>query len=335
MARISLALGTSHTPLLTFGAAYWQDYATRDFRNARLNLSDGSFLPYGELEGRTGGRFGSEATPERFRVKEKACQDALDRLAAALEQAAPDLVVIVTDDETELFSRSNTPAVSIYYGETILTRPYSPKRLKLTEPMPAWFDGMVKTFSMDRTKELPAAPAFARDLIGRMIEKHVDMGAAAQIEDPQHSGIGHGVGFVAQRLLRGRPVPIVPVLLNTYYPPNAPLPARCFDIGRTLREAIEAMPGSERVALVASGGLSHFVVDEALDRKVIGAMLEGRPDELRRIPPGALNAGSSEIRNWIAMAGALDGMKNEWLEYQPIYRTPAGTGVGAAFGVWR
>jgi hypothetical protein len=35
------------------------------------------------------------------------------------------------------------------------------------------------------------------------------------------------------------------------------------------------------------------------------------------------------------MAGALDGLKSEWLEYHPLYRTPAGTGVGAAFGAWR
>ena len=76
------------------------------------------------------------------------------------------------------------------------------------------------------------------------------------------------------------------------------------------------------------------MVDEALDRRVADAMVRGDRDVLRSLPACALNAGSSEIRNWIAMAGAIEGMKNRWLEYQPLYRTPAGTGIGVAFGVW-
>ena len=54
-------------------------------------------------------------------------------------------------------------------------------------------------------------------------------------------------------------------MMNTYYPPNQPNPKRCYDFGRTLRSAIEAWPTKARVAILASGGLSHFVVDEDLD----------------------------------------------------------------------
>jgi hypothetical protein len=55
---------------------------------------------------------------------------------------------------------------------------------------------------------------------------------------------------------------------------------------------------------------------------------------LRELPSGALNSGSSEILNWILTAGACDHLPLRWLEYEPLYRTPAGTGVGSAFGVW-
>src|SRR5205085_7790788 len=110
-----------------------------------------------------------------------------------------------------------------------------------------------------------AMAGFGRELIERLIEKHIDVGAAAQIEDPQRAGLGHGIGFVIQRLFSGKTIPVVPILLNTYYPPNAPLPARCYDIGKALREAIDESPQNLKVALIASGGLSHFIVDEALD----------------------------------------------------------------------
>jgi hypothetical protein len=138
---------------------------------------------------------------------------------------------------------------------------------------------------------------------------------------------------VIQRLFRGRSIPVLPVLLNTYYPPNVPTSRRCHDIGRALRGAIEAAKADLRVAIIASGGLSHFVVDEKLDRDVLAA-LAGDAGYLRSIPPAALQSGSSEILNWVMVAGAVGDRPLRWIEYQPIYRTPAGTGVGVGFAVW-
>lgn len=334
MSKFVLAAGTSHTPLLTFGSKLWEEYSQRDTKSEKLNLSDGRYISYDELLAQTKARFASEATAAVFGTKEKSCQTALDRIAEALRIAAPDVVIILTDDESELFSRANTPAVSIYYGETIITRPFSSKMLDLDDP-PPYFATMARSYAMDAPREFPAMADFGRELIERMITMHIDVGAAGQIEDPQRSGLGHGVGFVIQRLFGGRSIPVIPFLINTYYPPNAPVPGRCFEIGRALREAIEKSSHQLRVAVLASGGLSHFIVDEDLDRQIVRALSEGPLDELCQIPANALNSGSSEIRNWIALGGAIQGMKNDWLEYQPLYRTPAGTGIGAAFGVWR
>jgi hypothetical protein len=329
MARIIMGMGTSHTPLLTFEAQKWNEYIARDYKSERLNLSDGRWVTYAELEAMRGGRYASVATVDTFIKKQDACQRALDRLGEDLAKADPDVVVIVTDDETELFTRMNTPAVSIYYGEQIITHPR-----KRPDTMPSFMPTMLKTYAMDEPHTFPAMAGFARELIERFIDHEIDIGAAAQIQDPLVSGFGHGVGFVITRIFKGKKIPVVPLLLNTYYPPNPPKPARCHDIGRVLRKSIEESKEDLRVVVIASGGLSHFTVDEELDRRVLEGFSKGKADLLRTLPVPALNSGSSEIRNWITVAGAVEGMENRWLEYQPLYRTPAGTGIGAAFGVW-
>ena len=130
-------------------------------------------------------------------------------------------------------------------------------------------------------------------------------------------------------------VPIVPVLLNTYYPPNQPTPRRCYRLGKAIREAIEGWPTSKRIGIVASGGLSHFVVDEALDRHVLEILAKKDEAAVGALPLASLDSGNSEIRNWIATAGAVEHLHMELVDYVPSYRSKAGTGVGMAFAVWR
>ncbi len=204
-------------------------------------------------------------------------------------------------------------------------------RHTVSEP---FFGLLSAAYAMDKVRSFPGKADFARELIERLIDKDIDIGAAATVEDPEKAGLGHGVGFVIQRLFKGRQIPVIPVLLNTYYPPNAPTASRCFAIGQALRAAIEESPSPLRVALVASGGLSHFVVDEDLDRRVLEAMGEGKGADLKALAKGAMNSGSSEILNWVLVAGAIENLKKRWIEYQALYRQAAGTGIGVAFGVW-
>jgi hypothetical protein len=86
---------------------------------------------------------------------------------------------------------------------------------------------------------------------------------------------------------------------------------------------------------VASGGLSHFVVDEALDRHVLAVLAEKDGEAIAALPPAQLESGNSEIRNWIAAAGALEHLEMQLVDYQPCYRSEAGTGIGTAFAVWQ
>ncbi len=48
-----------------------------------------------------------------------------------------------------------------------------------------------------------------------------------------------------------------------------------------------------------------------------------------------LNSGTSEVRNWITVAGACEHLDTAWQEYIPCYRSEAGTGCGMGFAVWR
>ena len=56
---------------------------------------------------------------------------------------------------------------------------------------------------------------------------------------------------------------------------------------------------------------------------------------LTQIPQEALCSGTSETRNWIALAGAVTHLRCIDDDYIPVYRTAAGTGIGLGFAVWR
>ena len=124
------------------------------------------------------------------------------------------------------------------------------------------------------------------------------------------------------------------MFVNTYRPPNQLPPARCYELGLALRDAIEAYSEGLRVALVASGGLSHFFNDEALDHQTLEALRAGDAQALCELPPHLLNSGNSEVRNWIVVAAACQEMQLAWDDYIPVYRTAAGTGCGLTFARW-
>lgn len=331
MSEIVLGIGSSHTPLLALDSDEWTQRANDDYKNPQLNLSDGRFLSYEQLLAEAGPKYSQAATFENFSRHDAQAQQALDRLADEIERAAPHIAVIIGDDQGELFKQTNMPAFAVFYGDEIIMHPI----LEHMSNPPGWLRTAVTGYAMDAAHHFPGAPDFALQLVGKLMDKGVDVCGAAKVEDPAKAGFGHAFGFVIQRLFRGRRIPVVPVLLNTYFPPNVVRPARAYDVGQLLGEAIREIGGTARVAIISSGGLSHFVTDEALDRKVLEALRTRDAATLRAIPMAALNSGSSEILCWIMAGGALDGLDNVWAEYVPVYRTPAGTGIGLAFAAWR
>jgi len=334
MARITLGIGTSHTPMLNVGVDDWLRFEELDRRRAHLH-KDGRPATYDELLAIAPPSLRAELAPEKLARRHAEAMAALGRLHETLIGSKLDVVVVVGDDQKELYHDDHMPSVLVYRGETIAN---VPNRTTVSmDPDVAWRPDWARRasaryYEVSETRHYPVHATLANHLIAGLIEREFDVATANAL--PKGEGEGHAFGFVHQRIMERAAIPIVPVFLNTYYPPNQPSPRRCYKLGQAIREAIESYPEGLRVGIVASGGLSHFTVDEALDGNVIRALREKDAGALQSLPREQLNSGNSEIRNWICAAGALEHLDLQWVQYAPGYRTPAGTGTGLCFGYW-
>lgn len=324
MARLVAAFGSSHSPALNSPAEDMPGHARRDEMYAHHLDRQGNRVSYAELL-RTAPA-GIDVSAETLKQRVAACERHLDRLSASIREAKLDALIVVGDDQHEQYFEDNMPAFLVYAGATIVN-----STLDLPAEAPEYWKRARSVYHEPAVpREYPVAKELALHLV-RSIEDF-DLAYAEKLAKPR--GEGHAFGFVHRRFMDAHIVPIVPLVVNTYYPPNQPRPQRCFRLGRALASAIEKFPESQRIGIIASGGLSHFTVDEPLDRMVLKACAEGDEAALASIPLARLNSGNSEIRNWIVMAGAAAGLKPQWSEYVPLYRTPAGTGCGMAFAAW-
>ena len=114
------------------------------------------------------------------------------------------------------------------------------------------------------------------------MERNFDITAIQALVGEQFEG--HAYSFIHRRFMANGAIPIVPVLLNTYYPPNQPSPRRCFDLGVAIRELVQSYPESLRVGILASGGLSHFLVNEELDGTIVEAIRRKDHEVLKSLP---------------------------------------------------
>ncbi len=328
MAKLVAAFGASHSPALNSPAEDFAGHVHRDEEFQQHLDNEGRGTTYAELLRRADASIAQEIKPEQIATRVAACAAHIEKLKAAIAEACLDALLVVGDDQREQYLEDNMPAFLIYCGATIRNMP---------DPLPAegpayWKRARSQYHEPERSRDYPVAARLARHVLEDLVEQDFDIAFADRLS--RECGEGHAFGFVHRRLLEGTALPIVPVVVNTYYPPNQPRPRRCYRFGQALRSAIESLPGDERVGILASGGLSHFTVDEELDRSVLQAMRHGKEETLSGIPVAKLNNGSSEIRNWIVVAGAAEKLRTEWQEYVPLYRSPAGTGCGMAFAVW-
>jgi len=328
VAKIVLGIGVSHTPMLNAPVEDWPRFIERD--EVRKNLDkNGNPTTYDDLLRAAGPDVADHIKPENMAIRHLSAMDNLQRIRDALANAALDALIIVGDDQNELYGAQNTPCILIYRGDTI-------RNVPLDSPKQSWGTRMTaRYYESDAPREYPVDAKLAHHLIEHLVNAEFDIAAASSIEPGK--GEGHAFGFVHNRLLNSNElpvVPVVPVFMNTYFPPNQASPRRCYTLGQAISQAVTAYPLDIRVGIIASGGLSHFTVDEDLDRGVLRALKEKDAAALQSLPVKKLNGGSSEIRNWICAAGALEGLPLAWSDYQPGYRTPAGTGTGLGFAIW-
>lgn len=326
MAQIVLGIGTSHTPMLNAPPEDWPRFIERDAKRTNLLDTAGRLTTYEAQLKRAPADIDAQISPERMKSRHAAAEAAMSRLGDYLRDARLDALIVVGDDQDELYHPDNMPGFLVYYGDTIRNVPLKPVE------NPGWgWRATARWYEEKEPRDYPVAAPLARHLIDALIDAEFDI--ATSDRTPDGEGEGHAIGFVHKRIMKDV-VPIVPVCINTYYPPNQPTPRRCFRFGQAIRAAVESYPGDARVGVIGSGGLSHFVVDEALDRGFIDLLRDKNADAIQNLPREKLNSGSSEIRNWICVAGAVEHLSLEWSHYEPGYRTPAGTGTGLGFAFW-
>ena len=330
MAKIVLGLASSHSPQLSTPSEGWLARGENDKRNTELIGTDGVVSNYEDLLARADvSRIAKEITPDKMARRHQANQAGMAKLSEALYQANLDILVMVGDDQQEYLQDDNMPGICIYWGDDVTVSGRGAQQSTGNRPLIGYSqeDHIVPTHS-----------ALGRHMIESLVEAEFDVGCSKFL-DPNRGGrsqggIGHAFGYVYNRLMTGNVIPTLPVMLNTYYPPNQPTPKRCYDLGRAITEAIEAWPTDARVGVVASGGLSHFVVDEELDQMALEGMKNKDVTKLGVLSRVKMNSGNSEIRNWIVVAGATEQFDMDLVDYVPCYRSPAGTGCAMGFAKW-
>lgn len=317
MADIVIGIGTSHSPQLSVRAAEWQVLREKDETDPRLE--------YKNLLQKTKPGLEKELTPEKFRQRDEACQVAINTLGDALRKSRADVVVIFGDDQQEQFHDDNMPMFAIYHGKSVPV--VKDSGLRPT----GWKDAERRGWA-ETSAEYEACPELASHLIRALTDAEFDIARCNKLR--AEIGVGHAFSFLYRRVLPGGKLPMVPVMVNTYYPPNQPMPKRCYNFGQAVRKAIESWNSDKRVALMASGGLSHVVIDEEIDAMTIDGLKNKKPEVLFRLPREKLRGGTSEILNWVALAGAMEDRELKYLEYVTTYRSPAATGCGMGFAYW-
>ncbi len=134
--------------------------------------------------------------------------------------------------------------------------------------------------------------------------------------DPAHGHdvrLGSYFSIPLQFLDLPKPIPVLPILINCYIPPQ-PTMTRCAAFGSALRDALAR--GEKKVAVIASGGLSHYpgtarYADPGPDLEFDRALFES----VKRFGPGIVTglggseieiAGNIELRSWAMLAGMVD-----------------------------
>lgn len=243
------------------------------------------------------------------------CMAAIARLRETLESARPDVIVVVGDDQHENLVEDNMPPFSVYMGEEAEA---SVSLRYLNES------------TSDNRTRYRIADTMARSLIDGLMDEGFDPAYSLKTRYP--GGLGHAFARVLKFLNPAAGVPVIPVMINTYYPP-APSAQRCAAFGQALARALRRFPGNQRVVLVGSGGLSHTKIDEQLDHDFIQALESNDLDHMAAMPAHLLVEGTSEIRNWIVVAAAAD-RPGKMIEYAPLYRTSTGIGCAMGFAWW-
>ena len=331
MGQIVVGIATPHAPQLRLPLEGWAALREKDETDKRIDFAALRKTVKSTIE--------DEITEERMHERYDACQANLRALGDRLGQADPDVILVIGDDQHEQFHSDNMPMFCVYHGNAVQMVRKNHKKGQKPSGSQAWTASRLDELqiaadeALEGPRERPADRELGEHLIASLRDDNFDVAASDELRP--ETGLGHAFKFLYQHLLPGTEIPIAPVMVNTFFPPNQPTPGRCYALGQALRRAVEAWPKDKRVAIVASGGLSHTIIDEDIDQRTMSAIVNNDGAALKALPRERLRLGTSEILNWIAAAGSMESMNaHAEGDYIPAYRTVAGTGCGMGFVYW-
>jgi aromatic ring-opening dioxygenase catalytic subunit (LigB family) len=238
---------------------------------------------------------------------------AFRELGRRLSIDRPDVIIEVAPDHWSNFFLDNLPAVCIGIGDSHEGPP---------EPWMTDFP----------YKEIKGDGGFARHIAQTAMQEDFEPSLSHRLK------LDHGFCIPLWRMELGKLPRIVPMIVNSIEPP-LPSIGRCLQWGKLLKKTIESYSEPLRVAILATGGLSHSIgertmgaIDEELDRECIRRFSSPEKELLKFLEkklPAAGN-GTEEIRNWLVAHGAAGGRGFELVDYLPVPTVL----VGCGFASW-
>jgi protocatechuate 4,5-dioxygenase beta chain len=244
-------------------------------------------------------------------------------LEKQLEEFKPDVLLVVGDDQAEVFTETNMPSYSLF---------------TCAEVHGSLNIGLIGEPEEENHITLRCDSALADHLLVELGRKGFDVLESKQLKPlgrPKR-GIGHAFTRPVAKVIPQLNIPVVLLHVNCYF---APMPSarQCYELGRSLAQALKNRP--ERIAIMASGGLSHDPrgpragwIDTSLDRWVLQQLRSGNGEALCHLfefDSDTLRSGTGEIRSWIVVAGAYSGTRATLVDYIPAHH--AVTGLGFAY----
>jgi len=231
-----------------------------------------------------------------------------------LEAARPDTLVMFSNDHLLNWPINNIPEYTVGIGEEHVG--------------PAdWYD---EWLGMEKYR-VPGDPGLARFLVNDAARRGLSLAYLREMQ------FDDGISVPTHYLNPDARFRLVPVTMNCNVPP-IPTPARAYEVGRVLGEAMRAYPPPTRIAVIATGGLSHepggpryFWVDEEFDRWFLDLLKAGDHDRLLRECTlqrleAAGSGGTAELLAWIAVLAMTRGPADV-LAYMPAIAWRSGTGM--------
>lgn len=167
-------------------------------------------------------------------VRERVEQAAV-HLGRRMSEARPDVIVALLDDHFENHFRNLMPTLSIGVADNHIG------------PAKIWLEAL----RLDRQEKFPGAPEIAESLLRSCVIQGFDVARMGAIE------YGNNLLVPWKIMELGAPSPVVPVFFNVFSPPLMPY-TRALAFGRALRKAVQELDADLRVAVLATGGLSHW-----------------------------------------------------------------------------